>query len=82
MIPNSNKEKEKGTRSRRQSLNPTMNRRNWYNAHNVISRRNKSICSKTRSIEEFKPNNYENICTVPKKIKIKDTVAVATTSDS
>ena len=33
-----------------------------------MSRRNKSICSKTRPIDEFKPNNYENICTVPNQI--------------
>ena len=42
-----------------------------------MSTRNKSICSKTRSIEEFKPNNYEPICTVPKKIKINKINAVA-----
>ena len=77
MIPNSNKEKEKGTRSRRQSFNPTMNRRNRYNAHNVMSMRNKSICSKTRSIEEFKPNNYDNICPVPQKNQNKYINAVA-----
>ena len=34
-----------------------------------MSRRNKFICSKTRSIEEFKPNNYEIFATFQTKIQ-------------
>ena len=69
MIPNSNKEREKGTRSCRQSFNSKHNEQAELIHRTQCHVQEEQIYLQQNAFhkEEFKPNNQENICNVPNK---------------